>query len=64
MSLNTKKIKFIKKKYVEDALVCDNVVDGPLGLVRCEAKTYPSHQPKTWQHGYFAYCKACRKNFK
>jgi len=52
-----KKIKFIKKKQVdyEDALVCDN---------GCGGKTYPSHQSDLWQHGWFAYCIDCRKNFK
>ena len=52
--------KLIKKKQV-DELVCGNVVDGKV-IMGCGGKTYPSHQPDTWQHGWFSYCKDCRKN--
>ena len=41
-------------------MVCGSVVDGKVTM-GCGGKTYPSHQPDSWQHGWFAYCKDCRK---
>jgi hypothetical protein len=45
----------------EDPLVCGNVVDGR-AVMGCGGKTYPSEQPTTWQHGWWAYCKKCQED--
>jgi hypothetical protein len=43
----------------EDPMVCGNVVNG-VATIGCGGVCYRSEQPKSWEYGYWSYCKDCQ----